>query len=673
MNFLGFFLFDWLGGLTQELFNSLTEAIMHGLNVLFYWLSTFFYDIIRYLYDMFQLLCSYRILSNSIISDLSKRIGIILGILMFFLIAFSIIQLILEPDKLSDSEKGAANIVKKVLIVIVLLGFSGTAFNLLYGIQNTLINSNIISKLLLPRYVDTENFGGMLASNLFTSFYYFDEDEWEGTDDDNVTECQVYFEALKQTILDGDYDLGYNCLNTKTQDANNDNKVVGIMHYNGLLLLGFGIGAAYFLFGYCITVGVRAIQLAFLEIIAPVAIIGHLAPQKETMLNKWFKIYLATYLDVFIRIMIINFAVYLIAVIFEEFESTLPGSDMLSGTSMFFIKAILVMAILTFAKKAPDLLKDIFPSGASKLGFGGPKFKDMLGSGLISGAGKVALGVGTGAVAGVVGGAVAGKSISSALKASAKGAWAGGKAGKGAKGIGSTLSSSFKAASDSVRANRLGERPGFSDRFFHAVGAPTAAERQDENIQALEQRISEEKEKVAVARAQSASYQKVSQAKSSMEDRAEKKLLGKDLKGSMATEQNRIRRLKASMEAAQKSGNAQLIQSASAAYLNALDVAKKNYITAVAQGNEDDGVMKNQMDDLKNTVAVDQTGAFEGMNLSMDSYDSLDKFESVATTKNNKHLRDIAANEEKVSAMERKIGGIKNDSKYFDAHKGKFK
>lgn len=679
MNFLGFFLFDWIGELTQGLFNSITEALMMGLNILFYWLSTFIYNLITYLYNLFELLCSYRILNNSIISDLSKRIGIILGILMFFLIAFSIIQMILDPDKITNSEKGIGNIVGKVLIVIVLLGFSNTAFNLLYNVQNTMLRSNIISKILLPRYIETDNFGAVLSSNLFTSFYYFDEDEWdEKTMAENVKQCQNYFKILKNTSLDGDFDIGYNCLNTKTQDANDSDRVISIMHYDGLLLLAFGIGTAYFLVGFCITVGVRTVQLAFLEIMAPVAIIGHLAPKKETTLNKWFKIYLSTYLDAFIRLIIINFAVYLIAVIFEEFETTFENFSELDGTFLFFFKAIMVMAILTFAKKAPELIKDIFPTGASKLGYsGGLGLKNMLGGNLITGAGKAALGLGagvaTGAAVGLVGGAVAGKSFGAALRASAKGAWNGGKAGRSAKGLGSAFSSSFKAAGDSVRAGRVGERPGFSDRFYHAIGAETAAERYDNRIEGLEQQISDEKDNTSTFRAQTTAYQKVSQAKSAMEDRAEKKLLGKDINPAMAFEQNRIRSLKAKMESAQKSGDAQKIQATTANYLNALDSAKKKYITAVAQNNNIDNVMAEQMNDLNNTIAVDQSGAFNGMSLNMDSYNSLDLFEQQTTANNNRILRRIAQSDAMISNFESQIQSIKNEEGYRQSHKTKFK
>ena len=76
---------------------------------------------------------------------------------------------------------------------------------------------------------------------------------------------------------------------------------------NGIFAVIVGGVIAYLLVLYCIDVGTRAVQLAFLQIIAPIPIIGYIAPKKDGIFQKWTKQCITTYLDLFIRTAIIYF------------------------------------------------------------------------------------------------------------------------------------------------------------------------------------------------------------------------------------------------------------------------------------------------------------------------------------------------------------------------------
>lgn len=362
------------------IFDEIGDAIVSGIRLLIYLLSTFIYQLIIWLYDIFFRLCNSRILDTAILETITEKVGIILGLVMLFVVIFSLIQLVLEPDKINDKEKGIGNIVKKIVIVIVMLGTSRMAFNALFGIQKIVVNSNIIGKFLLPYEVDNENFGGILSAELFTGFFrltgaYENKNIYEiivnSEDLAEIRGCANNIEELKQGISNnGDFSAGYNCINTKITTS--DGKEINVIDFNWLLTPLIGLGAAYFLFSYCISVGTRTFQLAFLEIISPMAIISYLSPKKDTMFEKWWKIYFAIYVDVFIRIMIINLAVFLIATILSADGSAIFWESVgkKDSWSDFFISVFMILALLTFAKKAPDLLKELFPSSASKLGLG---------------------------------------------------------------------------------------------------------------------------------------------------------------------------------------------------------------------------------------------------------------------------------------------------------------
>lgn len=379
-------------------------AISKGFRTLCFDICTTVYQAIIYVYNIFDKLCKSRFLDNQIIESFSERIGVILGLVMAFIVIFSLIKMVLDPDKLNDKEMGAGALIKKIIITIVLLGISNYMFNLLYLVQKTVIESDAISKLLLPIQIDEEqsdNFGNILAIELLSSFYYVDTEPSHYLNDEvpaDFIKCGGLVDEFKNQIVEaGNFQLGYQCLNdVATVETDTEMVETFVLTYNPLFSVVVGIIVLYLLFVYCINVGVRMIQLMFLEIIAPMAIISYVSPKKDTMFSKWTKIYIATYIDVFIRIAIINFVVFIIAAIFSSFSSTengflfgasISGENGIVQSEKNFIIVIIVIALLTFAKKAPELLKEILPKGDSKLGFGmsSPKqlFDAMLGGSTI--------------------------------------------------------------------------------------------------------------------------------------------------------------------------------------------------------------------------------------------------------------------------------------------------
>lgn len=351
---------------------------------IFYMLDIIIYKLMINIYNVFVMLCSGRLLNSDTIKQLSTRVGTILGVIMMFMVIFSFIQMLINPESISDKEKGIGNIAKKVIIVLVMLGTYTYIFNLLNNIQTALIQSNAIANLLVPSSVNTENFGGALSGSLFTAFYTsnFREDEFE-----HQCTTENFEETLKNEIaINQDFSSGYECL------YETDDTLFGTTTYlrdfNWLLSFIVGVVVVYFIFYYCISVGMRIAQLAFLQIIAPMPIISYLTPKKDNMFNKWAKIYFTTYIDVFIRIAIINFVAYLIGVIMDNWNSgngVFWQSLGIDATTEIGLKTIvgviMIIALLLFAKKAPDLIKELFPTAPGSLGFGikSPKalFKDV--------------------------------------------------------------------------------------------------------------------------------------------------------------------------------------------------------------------------------------------------------------------------------------------------------
>lgn len=509
--------FVFLGFLKSWLSDGLEKvggAIIQGIRYLMFALSTFIYGLLMDLYDMFLALCNVRLLSNDILQELSRRVGYILGVVMLFYVILGFIQLLLNPDAINDREKGATAIIKKTIIVIVMLGSANFAFELLYQVQVTVVKSNIISKLLLPysvtpivngqdtstsqdsTLINNETFGSLLAEELFSSFYSIEEFKESDIDSNgdisSYEDCQTVVNNFRNQLINNrSFDLGYTCLNStivvnfKIDDSTkSDGQETNVVKFNWLLCPLVGLVAVYLMVMYCFKVGIRMVQLMFLEIISPMAIVSYLAPKKDTMFSKWKNIYISTYIDVFIRIAIINFAFFLVATVFSvtggdglEFQ----GTDFSSNP---FFKVIMILSILTFAKKAPELVGELLPKSASKLGFA-PSAKELFENPFVS----TTVGAATGAAVGLIGGIAGGKGlsrVSGALGGTFGGMFRGGSSGYKSKNLGSALSGarSNQAKFNLERAQRI--RTGASsNRFNDLFGIESGFSKDDREISAL--------------------------------------------------------------------------------------------------------------------------------------------------------------------------------------------
>ena len=99
----------WLSGVSDGVIG----AVIKGLRSIFYTIISMLYKVIIDLYWLFNTLCTGRLLDNTIMEELSKRVGLILGVIMLFYVVFAFIKMLVDPDIINDKTKGAGNIIKK--------------------------------------------------------------------------------------------------------------------------------------------------------------------------------------------------------------------------------------------------------------------------------------------------------------------------------------------------------------------------------------------------------------------------------------------------------------------------------------------------------------------------------------------------------------------------------
>ena len=358
-------------------------------------LCLFFAMVLIYLtFYIFEKLGSARIIEDT--QGIVNRISLIIGLFMVFRVTFAFVQYIVDPDAMLDKKKGAANIIKKIIISIVLLGSTSTLFNLAFKAQDLIIDNQIIGKIIFNSsssngydsdslYSTPENsstFGGRLSAEVFSAFYRLNPEA--SPKDSNQEDCKTWltnddgnsgYSKLKEKIAQNKGALsGYKnspaaiCLNE--QDSS-DEYIVDF-DAGGFFALAFGIAVLYTIFIFTIQVGVRVIQLAYLQIIAPIPIIMYITPKGDEQLKKWGQQCSTTFLDFFMRCTIIYFAILVIQNIWETgFIGKLlsAGTESSNGWETMYVGVIMIIAVLTFAKKVPNLIKEIFPSLGGAAGF----------------------------------------------------------------------------------------------------------------------------------------------------------------------------------------------------------------------------------------------------------------------------------------------------------------
>ena len=97
-------------------FLGIGQAIEHGFRTLMFILCDGVYRLIYLTFYIFEKLGSARIIEDT--QGIVNRISLIIGLFMVFRVTFAFVQYIVDPDAMLDKKKGAANIIKKIIIAM---------------------------------------------------------------------------------------------------------------------------------------------------------------------------------------------------------------------------------------------------------------------------------------------------------------------------------------------------------------------------------------------------------------------------------------------------------------------------------------------------------------------------------------------------------------------------
>ena len=350
--------------------------INNSLRSLSAWLCEFIYPGIAKMYELFINIGT--LVYEGELTEIYNKISLIIGIFMLFRITFWLIELLLDPDKIKDKDKSAGNVIKNVFISILLLALTPSIFRMAFQVQQTIISNGIIENIIYSTPEDANiSQGNYMAAELFKNFY---KENDKAIYDSNNEVCLLLFMGkdkdgkgfyYKDLYDNGNLNnLSNACLVTTTNlqaselDITSKKSIGYVIDYNGVFAVAVGGFVFWMMLMYCISLGTRYVQLIYLQVIAPIPIMCNMVPGKDNMFSKWLKQSITTYLDLFIRVAIISLVMVLCRTILSNENNVIL--ETMNSTTNTWMKIILVLGLLTFAKKAPELITELIPSSATK-------------------------------------------------------------------------------------------------------------------------------------------------------------------------------------------------------------------------------------------------------------------------------------------------------------------
>lgn len=300
---------------------------------------------------------------------------------------------------------------------------NGLLFGTLYSLQDRILSGNTLGRLILGTTDTAENpdavdqtgkteaqiqqeklvqsanifsstiLKGFLRINLVPEDERVDDDEtnpenWYCGDhltDDHRTVIDMYNQLdISPIVLLSDPVVKAKC-NFNWQASVPGLKLIAgkskyLFAFNFILALIVGAIFLVLLVAFTVDIAIRSIKLAILRLLAPIPIISYVEPKsaKDGMFASWVKALTSTYLDLFLRLAIVYFVIFIIQEMMVNGIIIDQAGGIVGITSCIFIW----IGLFFFARMAPKFIKDI-------LGLKGPGMSNIGLSGMLSAAGAI--------------------------------------------------------------------------------------------------------------------------------------------------------------------------------------------------------------------------------------------------------------------------------------------
>lgn len=369
------------------------------------------YSFLSIVYQILFTIADSQFLSPETVKDFYGRVQLIIGVFMIFKLTISLLQVVVNPELMADKKKGFSQIITRIVTMLAMftaiiplnipnaesgsynayLNDNGLLFGTLYSLQHRIMDKNVLAKLVLGsednkysmsdddsrsnieksgeelatfmlkgfiRVNTTENgakvckeSGTVVAgeSNFFRKWFNIWWGWLVGTGEEEV-DAKLVYDAYNNPKMTRHLLLQYPQLKCDDGYA---------FAYMPLVSTACGIVIIVILIGFCVDIAVRTLKLAVLRLMAPIPILSYIDPQsaEKGSFAAWTKSLTVTYLDLFIRLIIVFFAVFCVQEIVKngiQFPVASEGLGVVSVMATIFI----IIGIFFFVKMAPKFIID---------------------------------------------------------------------------------------------------------------------------------------------------------------------------------------------------------------------------------------------------------------------------------------------------------------------------
>lgn len=354
-------------------------------------LDKFVYSLVQAAYGVFRFLANATILNDQIVQKFTLRIYVLLGIIMVFVLAFNLLNYIIDPDKINDKKVGASTFVKDVMIGLAIISLTPMLFTKLYSLQSKILDSGVLVNLVLGGQVSQDggdvedavnNGGDTMVASIYTAFLYPADSDYTALDcagdmgehsgENPPTDFEEYCQAYK-------YAQEGAGINAFSRFIKNEK-----YNFTPLVTTIAGVVLLFFILSFCLNLAKRVGKMALIQLIAPIPVTLELLPNKKGLRKTWFDTLIKVYLESFFFLLVMYIIVFLISLVPGVVITIFDGA-VGNGLSLMKLVAtvILIYGLLAFGKEAPKMVFDLL--GIKETGVIGDAAKRALAIGSWSG------------------------------------------------------------------------------------------------------------------------------------------------------------------------------------------------------------------------------------------------------------------------------------------------
>jgi|GEM_PF-5971811 len=322
------------------------------------------YGLLKILFKIFNQLSTVSIFDNDTITGFYNRIWVFIGIVVLMKLAIALVNYMVNPDDFGAEKKGFGSLVTRVMVSLVLLVSFRYGFKEMYHFQYIITSSHVVETAIFGynpykdgANSDTDSISNSIVLSIYSGFFQHPAAKTYDNNG-NVVETNALGEKIDQLILNQKFTSLADYYKNTDQSKPKE-------YVNYLLIISFiaGFFVDYLLLIFCFDIAIRSIKLGLYEALAPLPIIMYIDPKTgDDRLQKWLKAVGTTYLDLFIRIGIINFIIFIISLLQNYKLSTIASDGSIetgTGSTDKTLLAFIIIGLFMFAKQIPDLLKDL--------------------------------------------------------------------------------------------------------------------------------------------------------------------------------------------------------------------------------------------------------------------------------------------------------------------------